>query len=125
MRKKDKFLFILQNYFSVPPDAPTVTSTLTTGLTVAATGTDLTFTCMSAESGVTYKWFKDTTEVTGQTASTYALTSLTSSVAGSYTCTVSNSAGESPASGAVAFTTQGQDMCLSFEFYIDDIFKMR
>ena len=109
MRKEDTFLFILQNQFSVPPDAPTVTSTLTTGLTVAATGTDLTFTCTSAESGVTYKWFKDTTEVTGQTSGTFTLTSLTSSMAGSYTCTVSNSAGESPASGAVAFTTQGHN----------------
>ena len=77
------------------------------GVTVAASGSDVTLTCTATQSSVTIKWFKDNNLITGQSAATYVLTNVDSSKEGTYSCKASNNAGDSPSSADVTFTTQG------------------
>ena len=90
------------NATPAPITAPTLTSqpsplTLTTGqaatLTLAASGT----------APLTYQWSKDGVALTGATAASYSLASATTADAGSYSVTVTNSAG-SVTSNSVAVT---------------------
>ena len=89
------------------PSAPVLSSSLAVGVTVVASGSDVTLTCTATQSAVTIKWFKDNNLITGQSSATYVLTSVDSSKEGTYTCQASNNAGDSPVSGGVTFTTQG------------------
>jgi len=65
------------------PSAQSVTAGGTVTLSVVATGT----------APFTYQWLKDGTRVTGATAASYTLSSVTSAAAGNYAVTVTNVAG--------------------------------
>ncbi|XP_012935544.1 hemicentin-1 [Aplysia californica] len=90
----------------VPPSQPTLASSLAQGMTVIATGSDVTFTCTATESDVTFKWYKGSDLVSGQSSSTYVLTSVDNTKEGTYSCKASNNAGDSPSSNSVSFTVQ-------------------
>ncbi len=68
---------------SAQPSHQTVTAGQTATFTVAATG----------DAPLSYQWKKDGIDITGATASTLTITDADESDAGSYTCYVSNAAG--------------------------------
>ncbi|OYT86912.1 MAG: hypothetical protein CFE46_14290 [Burkholderiales bacterium PBB6] len=102
---------------SVTSSAATLTVTTTDGSTVptissqpaslsVAAGASASFSVTATGSGtLAYQWFKDGTAISGATAATYSVSSTTSSDAGSYTVTVSNSAGSVTSSAAVLTVT--------------------
>lgn len=65
-----------------PPQALTVNEGQSASFSVTATG-----------GGLTYQWQKATTNIPGETASTYTIPATTAASAGSYRCVVSNSVG--------------------------------
>ncbi|PHV10026.1 immunoglobulin domain-containing protein [Chitinimonas sp. BJB300] len=88
---------------TTPANAPTLTSqpasiTASLGtavsLTVAATGTNL-----------TYQWFKDNVAISGATSATYTIASAAATDSGSYTVQVSNSSGSVTSAPAVVTIT--------------------
>ncbi len=102
---------------SVTSSAATLTVTTTDGSTVpnissqpaslsVAAGASASFGVIATGSGtLSYQWFKDGTAISGATAATYSVSSTTSSDAGSYTVTVSNSAGSVTSAAAVLTVT--------------------
>lgn len=102
---------------SVTSSAATLTVTTTDGSTVptissqpaslsVAAGASASFSVTATGSGtLAYQWFKDGTAISGATAASYSVSSTTSSDAGSYTVTVSNSAGSVTSSAAVLTVT--------------------
>ena len=72
------------------PASATLTTGATATFTVAATGT----------APLSYQWVKNSAAISGATSATYTIASISSADAGSYTCTVSNSAGSATCSAA-------------------------
>lgn len=71
-----------------------------------AVGASVSFSVVASGSGtLSYQWSKDGTAISGATAASHAIASVASSDAGSYTVTVSNSAGSLTSSAAVLTVT--------------------
>jgi hypothetical protein len=80
----------------VPPPPPVVTPpsivSQPSGLSVTA-GASATFSVSANGTSPSYQWYKDGSPISGATGATYAISSTQVSDAGSYTVTVSNTAG--------------------------------
>ena len=99
--------------------APTITAqpasqTIAVGgaasFSVTATGSDT----------LTYQWYKDSSAISGATASTYAISSVAASDAGSYFVTVSNSGGTSTSSAAT-LTVSSTSTASCDTTYVDSV----
>lgn len=75
-------------FFTLPPVISSVTGTQT-----ATEGSSATFTAVASGTSISYQWFKDGTAISGATAATYTISSVKIADTGSYTVTVTNSAG--------------------------------
>lgn len=78
------------------PSSKSITAGTSVSFSVAATGTPSAF---------TYQWYKDSTAISGATASTYTIASPTTSHAGSYYVIVANTAGRTTSSSATLSVT--------------------
>lgn len=84
------------NSFTTPTDNPSAPPTITAQPTSrsASLGTSTTFSVTaSGASPLTYQWKKDGTAISGATASSYTISSVSNTDAGSYTVVVSNANG--------------------------------
>lgn len=84
--------------------APTITQE--PGSVSATAGSSVSFGIgASGTAPLTFQWFKAGAAITGATAATFVLPSVQSGDAGSYTCTVSNSAGSATSAAATLTVT--------------------
>lgn len=88
---------------SAQPSHQTVTAGQTATFTVAATG----------DAPLSYQWKKDDTDIPGATASTLTITDADESDAGSYTCYVSNAAGNITSNAATLTVNQPGSLVLT------------
>jgi hypothetical protein len=76
-----------------PPNAkPQITGQPQTQ--AVAAGKAFTLTVTASGAGLSYQWSKNNAPISGQTGSSYAVTAASASDAGSYTVTITNSAGQ-------------------------------
>ena len=106
---------------NVTVNATAVKPTITTqpkSQTVSA-GSSVTFSVVaSGTAPLSYQWYKGTSKISGATSSTYKISSVKTSDAGSYTVTVSNSAGSVTSSAATLKVSGGgnSNLLLDFQF---------
>ena len=86
--------------------APTVTNQPAS--TSAVSGGSVTFTVVaSGTAPLSYQWYKGVAAISGATTASYAIPSVQTTDAGSYTCIVSNSAGTATSMAATLTVTSG------------------
>lgn len=97
--------------------APTITTQPVSQSAVA--GASVTFSVVATgSSSLSYQWRKDGSSVSGATSSSYTISSVTTSDAGSYDVVVTNSAGSATSSAAtLTVTTTSSSSSLSSEAY--------
>jgi len=82
--------------------APTITTQPAPAARTAVTGEAVSFTVVVTGSSIlSYQWKKDGVSISGATTATYSITNVSSTDAGSYTVTVSNSVGSVTSTAAI------------------------
>lgn len=94
---KKLLLFALIFGLTAALEASTATATVGQTVTIAVTA--------SGTAPFTYQWYKDTVAISGATSASLVLTSVTTSSAGTYKATVTNSAGYTTSDNAVLTVT--------------------
>jgi hypothetical protein len=88
---------------------------------VVNVGQPVAFTVSATGAGLTYQWRKNGTNISGATSSSYAISSVTTADAGSYSCLVSNTCGSVESQTATLTVTQHGDMNCDGEVTFADI----
>jgi hypothetical protein len=99
--------------------APTI-GTQPSSQTVAVGGSASFSVTASGSGTLTYQWYKDSSAISGGTSSSYAISSVASSDAGSYYVTVSNSAGTATSSTAT-LTVSSTSTASCDTTYVDSV----
>jgi len=99
--------------------APTITAQ-PASQTIAVGGAASFSVTAAGSDTLTYQWYKDSSAISGATASTYAISSVAASDAGSYYVTVSNSGGTSTSSAAT-LTVSSTSTASCDTTYVDSV----
>ncbi|CAN6484205.1 unnamed protein product [Victoria cruziana] len=100
--------------------APTI-STQPASQTVSSGGTASFSVTASGSGTLSYQWYKDSTAISGATSSSYSISSVSSSDAGSYYVVVSNSAGSVTSSTATLTVTSSSSTASCDTTYVDSM----